>query len=143
LFERQRRNQAGLAASGDRRLGHYGDPAGRDGGIVDISDCGSHDPSHAARPATLSSVGAAGKEKAIHVGWPVCRLGQRAAAAARSRTRERKFVQLVPLLTEFRQWHAGRKVTQPSNLARAKPADFRIAMVEGAALPVDGGWTAH
>src|SRR6516165_1377380 len=46
-------------------------------------------------------------------------------------------------LRSSRQWHAGRKVTQPSNLARAKLADFRIATVEGAALPVDGGWTAH
>src|SRR5262249_18988208 len=50
---------------------------------------------------------------------------------------------LVPRLRSSREWRAGREATQPSNLARAKLADFRIAMVEGAALPVDGGWTAH
>ena len=59
FFECQRRNQAGLGASRDRRLGHHGDPAGRDCGLVDLSDGGSHDPSRAAPPVNLSSVGAA------------------------------------------------------------------------------------
>src|SRR5262249_57504323 len=53
---------------------------------------------------------------------------QRAAAALRSRTREREFVQLVPLLTQCEAMARGREVTQPSNLACAEAdRNFRAA----------------
>src|SRR5262245_22956857 len=61
-------------------------------------------------------------------------LERRAAAALRSRTREREFVQLVPLLTQCEAMARAREVTQPSNFARAEAAE--ISRCRGIA----GGW---
>ncbi len=103
LVEAQRRNQAGLGASRDRSLGHHGDPAGSDHGILDGA---AHDHSHASRDAKRCSVAAVDKKKRFGAAWPAYQAKAKAVPAVRSRIREREFTPSFLLLTprEGKSW---------------------------------------